>query len=91
MFQSKNLGLKIVDVVGNQILYYLNATYQSAELNNFWFIDSYDKFVGLYWTVGQFEVYDLSSQIVKMYEVLLDASAATAYSRSKKTLYVTLG
>jgi hypothetical protein len=91
MFQSKNAGLKIVDVVGNQTLYSLNATYQSSEFNNFWFMDSYDKFVGLYWTDGRFEIHDLSSQIVKMYEVMLDASSATAYSRSKKTLYLTQG
>ncbi len=91
MFQSKNTGLKIVDLVQNSTLYSLNVSYQSAELNNFWFIDQYDKFISLYWTDGRFQIYDLSAQILKVYETFLDASTVTAYSKSKKTLYATQG
>jgi hypothetical protein len=90
MFESKNLGLKIVDLIGNQTLSSLNVTYQSAVLNNFWFMDQFDKFISLFWTDGRFEIYDASSQI-KVYETLLDASTITAYSKNKKILYVTQG
>jgi hypothetical protein len=68
IFQFKSDGMRIVDIITNQTLSILplNTISSPANIADYWFIDSFDKYVGVALSNGTFSIFNISLTVNKL-------------------------